>query len=143
MAEPLKTYSADQVVVTFGPILMSGLGEDDAVSVEFDAELYTGKTGVDGSHARARTNNGTAKVTVKLLQTARANAQLTAHMLLDQAGNGVGGLPLLIKNLTGNTLYADPEAYLSKRPDPTFGREVGEREWVFTCPKLTGGEGGN
>ena len=139
MAPNMQLYSADQVLVSFGPIMLNtgGRGPDTFCKVERNEDSFKRKAGADGEQVRSRTLDWSGKVTITLMQTAPQNAALQAILLADEASpNGSGILPLFIKDYNGNALWAAPEAWITKPAGSEMAAEAGTREWVFECAKL-------
>ena len=136
----MKTYSLQDVHFTWGGVLYTGT-VDDAISVEWNSELYTLQQGGDGRDAtRSRNNDDSAKVTLKLKHGSAMNDLLSAAVEEDRFGAGVK--PFQLKDNLGSTLLIAPRMWISARPKVDMAREAGEREWVFTTDSLTGNVGG-
>ena len=130
-------YSADQVFITWGPIQLVGRGPDTFCKVERNEDSFKLKVGADGEAVRTRVLNHSGKVTVTLLQTAKANALLQAAILADEATpNGVSIFPLLVKDYGGNALWISPEAWITRPANHEMAAEAGTREWVFECSNI-------
>jgi len=79
---------------------------------------------------------------VTLLQTSASNDALSALMALDEAsGDGVG--PLLLKDLSGRSLYSAETCWLEKPADGEYARDISDREWGVKTDKLNVLVGGN
>lgn len=126
-----ETYNAKQVVLTFGVLVLDGLGTGDAINVEFNNPGATAKVGVAGEAAFSESNDNSGMVKVKTMATAGVNRALTA---LYNAGNLP--LPLSVTDIsTGETLVA-AKAKIRKLPNRPYGAEVPEREWEFVCLEM-------
>jgi hypothetical protein len=131
-------YSADQVMIIWGPIAMSGRGPDTFCKVERNEDSFKRKAGADGEQVRSRMLDRSGKVTVTLMQTSPINALLEAALLADEASpNGVSIFPFLVKDYGGNALWMSPEAWITRPANHEMAAEVGTREWVFECANLT------
>jgi hypothetical protein len=138
------TYKGDQVFVTVGPVLVSGLSDSDAITVKRNEELYTTKVGIDGSVARIRNANKTGTIEIKLLQTSKANDELSELFYVDNFNDdGSPVLPISVTDGSGRTLCSTGQAWLKAVPEISFGKEVGERVWAFECADLKMFIGGN
>ena len=93
------------------------------------------KVGSAGEHAYAKSGDESGTVTVRLLQTSMANDILSA--LIDVEGE------LLMKDMGGATLVSSTSARLKKPPKGAFGKDIGNREYVFICPRMFAFTGGS
>ena len=130
-------YSADEVLITWGPISMSGRGPDAFCKVERMEDSFKDKAGADGEVVRSRMLDHRGTVTVTLMQTSPTNPLLQASQLADEASpNGVGIFPLMVKDYGGNALWVSAEAWITKPASTETAAEAGTREWVFRCSNL-------
>jgi hypothetical protein len=139
-------YSADQVALTFaGIILDSGFADGEFVSIEMAADDFGLKVGADGEGARFRTNNRSATIKVKLLQTSQGNDRLSQLRQLDlaaQNGAGVGAFEL--NDLSSGVRVAHAAtAWISHAPTVARAREVVEYEWTLMTDSLDLDPSGN
>lgn len=130
-------YDPSQVVVTWGPNLISGFAEGTFIAATRDEDGFFKKIGADGEVGRARNKNRGGSVTLTLLQTSLSNDTLSASQVADEL-TGLGTFPLLVKDLLGNTLLTAPNAWVKKRADAEFGKEISDREWILDCDQLLG-----
>ena len=128
----VRTYASDRVAVTFGVHSLKGM-----------ADGITSQAGADGEVARSMSADKRCKVTVTLQQTSQSNTVLSALHDADIASGGGAPLPLLIKDLRGDTLFMASAAWIVKKPNSEFGKEAGSREWVFETAKAVYSVGGN
>jgi hypothetical protein len=136
----VRTYDPKQIVVTFGPVIMSGFADGTFVQVTRSGDLFSKQKGADGSIDRVNNNTFDFTVAITLKQTSPSNEALSAIVIADQLANA-GILPLVIKDLRGSTLFVAPQAWIAKDPDDSFASDLSSREWRFdTGPaeKFTG-----
>jgi len=139
----MKTYDFKQVACIVGKDIITGFAEgDDAISVEFLQEDWQLTVGADGESTRAKSNNQAARVTLKLMQTSDSNDLLNAYYQADKASNS-GLFPFLLKDNNGRELHVAEQMFIEKRPDPTHGQNVNEREWVLLTGLMVSNFGGN
>lgn len=138
----VHTYAPDQVTVVFGPVVLEGFAPDSLVAVEYEEDLWTKQVGADGHVARSKTNNATARVTVRLMQTSMSNDMLSAIAQLDRHANE-GVFPLMIKDNSGRSLHVAESAWITRPPNSEYAREAGTREWAFDTGQLESFVGGN
>lgn len=137
----VTTYDPSQLVITFGPVLMSGYADAD-VTVERNEDAFTLKVGLDGKGTRTKNANRSGKVTIPLMQSSLCNDLLSGIAQLDEKA-GAGVYPLLVKDLSGRTLHAAQTAWIQKQPASAFGKEAGPREWILETDNLESFIGGN
>lgn len=131
----MKNYNAKQVTIVFLGRILTGYAEGDFCQVEMMEDAFTHHTGADGEDCRARTNNNTGKIVVKLAQYSADNKVLSELHEADKASNaGVG--PMLVVDKSGNSLHASDEAYIQKAPAAAYSAKPGDREWVFMASNL-------
>jgi len=141
---PAKVYDPKSVVIVFGPVLVTGFADGTFLSVDFNEDAFSLQMGTDGEGTRSKTNNESATITFTLMQSSQANTLLSALHgldLLSPSGDGI--VPLLIKDLNGDSLYSAETAWIRKRPTSEFGREAGPREWTIETDNLAAVVGGN
>lgn len=137
-----KTYDPKQVIAIWGAVIFTGLVDDgDAIAIEYDEDHVTKKVGLDGEVARAMSANRTGKITVRLMATSMVNDALSAAAVLDQTDRSAV-FPFTIKDLSGLTLVFTSSAWIMKTPGPSYGKEIGTREWVFDCAQMDSFVGG-
>lgn len=139
-----KVYNPKEVVIVFGPIIVTGFADGTFLSVDFNEDAYSLQVGTDGEGTRSRTNNESATVTFTTMQSSDTNDLLSAlHQVDKNTPGGDGIVPLLIKDLQGSSLYAAETAWIKKAPTSEFGREAGPREWTIETDKLVAFIGSN
>ena len=131
----VATYDPKQVAITIGTHVVSGFGEDTFVAVEANEDLWSLTVGAGGDAARSKSNNLSGKITITLLQTSDSNQVLQGFLTADQVAN-TGKFPISVKDTSGLSLYASPEAWVMKSPDAPFGKTISEREWVIEVGQL-------
>lgn len=137
----VKTFAPDEVVGTFGPVLFSGYADAD-ITIEYNEDAFTFKAGLDGKGTRTKNANKSGRITVPLMQTSMANDLLSAIAQVDRK-TGKGVFPLLFKDNSGRTVVAALDAWIVKIPAAGFGKEAGQRNWVFETDSLEAFIGGN
>lgn len=127
----VRTYSPDRVVVLVNGVPMGGFGEDTFVEITPVADLSTMQVGADGEVARSISTNKCCTVAITLQQTSPSNDVLSTLIELDTLSGGVL-FPLTVQDLRGRTLFTVSQAWISKRPTLTFGRETTNRVWEIS-----------
>ena len=128
----------------FGTIPVTGFAADAAISVEHDEDDWSLVTGVDGEGTRSKTSNASATVTVSLMQSSSTNDLLSAHREQDRlTPGGIGGVPLIIRDRSGRSIFTAETAWIQKAPTAELNREATAREWTFRTDYLVALHGGN
>lgn len=142
MGNSVYTYSADEVIVVVGGVPLSGFADGTFVNVSRDEQAFTKVTGADGTVSRAKTANKSGTITITLLSTSPSNDILTGFAVADEETSD-GVVAVLVKDLSGRTVHASSAAWIQQIPDDEKSKDVGEREWVLDCAKITSFLGGN
>lgn len=135
----LKRYDAAQVTVVLANILIdSGYSEGSFLTIEQDAPDYEKYVGTDGQVGRSRTNNNSATIKLKLMQTSDGNTFLGALRTVGLlAANGADIGTLLVRDrISGVCMYTASNCWISKPPDLDYDSKITEREWEFQCDDL-------
>jgi hypothetical protein len=141
----LKIYDGSEVSLVFAAIpIVSGYAEDEFCTIEFMEEAFKLVVGADGEVTRSKTNNRTAKIQFKLMQTSSANIALSALLNADiYTAGGASVAPVLVKDRQGTSLYSGAKAWLVKHPDASFSKTAKERVWEIQVADLAAITGGN
>jgi hypothetical protein len=137
------TYAAEKVVITVGPVIVTGFTDGDFVTVKYDEDRYTHKAGADGEVGRAKTASRAGTVEITLSATSLANDELSTLFNLAQVGGIDPPIPVGVADLSGRSLAGAAKAWIKTAPDMTFGKDVGERVWTLQGAGLFINYGGN
>jgi hypothetical protein len=138
------SYDPAQVIVTVGGVILTGFSDGDHIACEREEDNYSKRVGNDGGVARARNPNKSGTFTFKLLQTSACNDALSSLVAADDLINdGLALFPISVIDGSGRSLAVATQCWVKKVPGMTFGKEVGEREWVFDAADLKIFAGGN
>jgi hypothetical protein len=135
-----KTYDPKKWLTTFAGIPLTAYAEGTFITVEFDEDSFTKKTGAGGEVVRVLNNNAGAKATVVLMAHSADNDALSAIALQDRlTGEGVG--LFAGKELNGtSTVFG--EAWIQKIPNLERAKDASEVSWVFDMPNAVAFLGG-
>lgn len=137
----VRTYDPKQVIITFGTTLVTGYGDGSVVVIERNGQSFTKKKGIDGTIDRTNMNAGDFQVTITLKQTSRTNYEFSEIHKSDQLNND-GIKTLTVKDLSGETFFNAPSAWIQSDPNIELGAESEDVEWVFDtgiADKFSGG----
>ena len=135
-------YDSKQVLVIVGGAPISGFADGTFVEVAFDEQQWNKVTGADGLTQRSKTNNFAGNITITLMNGSNGNDALSALWNADRISNQ-GVVPVLVKDLSGRTLWAAENGWVQQMPNQAFGKDATERSWVIDCDDLIGVAGGN
>ena len=124
------TYDPKKVQVIFGARQLSGFADDSIVSINPHGEGMQLYVGADGEVGRSIDPDHTLEITVSLATTSQSNTYLSRVYNQDRV-TGKGMLPLLIKDLAGDTLFFAKEAWVSNFPEGGRGRTIDTQEWTI------------
>lgn len=140
----LHTYDPAQLAIVFAGIPVDGFADGTFLSVEQNEDSFSLQVGTDGEGCRSKSNNRSGRVTFTLGQWSKTNDLLSAvHQVDINSPNGDGIGPLLIKDMSGTSIYAAEKAWIVKPPAAAFGREAESREWVIETNDLQQLHGSN
>lgn len=137
-ATDLRTIDPTLRVFQFAGQPLTGFQSGESARVEWNAERYSKRVGLDGSHTRYKINDFSARVTFILEESSPSNALLTARIAAPGVDLADAG-PLSITDLNGATEYFCPNAYIMVRPTHSFTTEGTAIEWSIECPVMFGG----
>lgn len=132
MTGRFANYDSEAVDLIVAAIpINDGRAENPFVTVDADGEAFGVEQGADGHVVRYATHNRLYTVQVFLKASSEHNQQLAALHALDvNATNGAGVGAFLLKDNNGATLMAGAQCWVHKAPPRSFGREVGDVEWL-------------
>jgi hypothetical protein len=131
------TYSFRRIMLSIAGVPVVGFGEGDALTVEYDADLFTDKCGAGGSVVRGQLQDNRATIKIKLMQTSPAITAIEGLLRSDQL-TGKGAFPVSLVDLNSGTTHASPTSWMKKRPNRTFGTDPSELEYEIRCANLEG-----
>lgn len=140
-----KIYDSNRVTLSFmGIPISAGYAEDEFLTITQTSPDFVKVVGTDGEVTRSKTNDHSATIEVKLMQSSDGNVALSVLNNIDKlAPNGAGTGPMLIKDLQGTSLYSAAICWIAKPPDVSFGKSAKERVWTLECGNLVRLDGGN
>lgn len=137
------TYDPKQFVTIIGGNIMDGFSDDDFVEIERDEDAFQKKVGVDGEITRAKSNNRSGKITLRLMQSSGSNDKLSALALLDESIANSGAVAALAKDGTGRSAFTTDFCWVKKFPKVVYKKGVAFFEWTLDCANLAIFIGGN
>ncbi len=143
-AELTGTYNPAEVVVTVGGVILSGFSDGDHIIARRNEDVSSMRAGNDGGVGRSINPNKSGEFEFKLLQTSMANDLLSTLVNADDLVNGgKSQFPIAVLDGSGRSLAVATQCWVKTLPEMTFGKETGERVWVFSAADLKMLVGGN
>lgn len=124
------TYDPRKVVVIFGNNQITGFSEDEMVTITPHGEGMQLYSGADGGVARSIDPDHTFEVTLHLATSSKSNTDLSNAYNNDRA-TGQYIQPLLIKDLSGQTMFSAGQAWVANFPESSRGRTIDTQDWVI------------
>lgn len=132
-------YSAADVIVIVGDVIVSGFGEGDFITASYDEDRFMPKAGADGEVGIAKNANRMGTIEITVSSTSRANSELSDLFNLGSLGDNLIIVPVRVTDLSSNAVIAASRCWLKTAPDFTFGKEITERTWAIQAADLTFG----
>ena len=126
----IKTYDPKKNIVIFGGRQLTGMSEKDIVSVKPNGDGIKTYVGADGEVARSLDPDDTYEVEISLAGTSSSNDYLSECYTNDKK-TGSGMKPLIIKDLSGSTLFFAQQAWVAKMSDAKRGKDIDTNKWVI------------
>ena len=124
----IATYNPKKVTISLGNNIVTGFADDSFVTIDPNGDGVTKKVGCDGEIVRSISPDDTYIVKLSVLQTSPTNAWLQ-RMFAADVENGTGMFPILVKDLSGSTVFKAAQAWPAKPASRGFGKESSNREW--------------
>lgn len=139
----LAHYSPEDVVFLLGgAIPLDGFADGTFISIRKANPIFETVVSSDGKVSRTQIENPLYTVTLSLASVAASNELLTAISFADKK-TGRAKFPLFIKDTMGTSVFYASTAWIEGTPDMSFGTEVTNRDWVFSCIGVSEMVGGN
>ena len=127
----LYTYDPSDVSISVGGIhTVSGYVDGTFVNIVNNTKPVQTQRAMDGTIERLYTRDEGYTITVTLAQTSVSNNILSTIYNVDKVTR-MGKVPLIIKDGQGQSIFFAADAWISKAPDVSFGKEMQTREWQF------------
>jgi len=130
-----STHDIKRVIVTFGEIRLDSFGDGDSISIDYNSEKWETIMGTGGHFERAKLNDKSAVVTIRLMPNSPQVNLIRASALIDEL-SGKFAQPLLISDLNSGEVYSSPQAWSQNNISVTMGSSKGFREIMFACGNL-------
>ncbi|WP_239256687.1 phage structural protein [Listeria ilorinensis] len=116
-------YDAADVQIVRDTVSLFGFGDSDMVKASRDNNRAEVKVDAQGRGSIAKVNNSLGTITVTL------SASSPCYPFLVTDANEGKVAPLHVQN--GNEYFGGTEAFIEKDADVAYGKDVGQRDFVF------------
>lgn len=151
--EVTKTYDPTQVTVAIQAAIggqqyshiISGVSEDTIISIERQNDPWANYNGAYGDTTRVyNPNHRKSQIRIPLQQTSNSNDVLDALYQRDIAERTSDTLfSITIRDNAGRSVHYASEAWVSMKPETTYGNAMNTREWVVQVNSLEDHIAGN
>lgn len=129
------TYNPKKNIIIYGAKQLTGFAEDDMITIKPLGDGMQIFSGADGEVGRSIDPNSTYEVTVSLAMSSKSNDYLSNCFNKDRkTGNNM--LPLIIKDLSGSTLFFAKQAWIKNFPESKRGRKISNQDWTFNTGQV-------
>lgn len=129
------TYNPKKNIIIYGAKQLTGFAEDDMITIKPIGDGMQIFSGADGEVGRSIDPNSTYEVTVSLATSSKSNDYLSNCFNKDRkTGNNM--LPLIIKDLSGSTLFFAKQAWIKNFPESKRGRKISNQDWTFNTGQV-------
>lgn len=129
------TYNPKKNIIIYGAKQLTGFAEDDMITIKPLGDGMQIFSGADGEVGRSIDPNSTYEVTVSLATSSKSNDYLSNCFNKDRkTGNNM--LPLIIKDLSGSTLFFAKQAWIKNFTESKRGRKISNQDWTFNTGQV-------
>jgi len=135
MSNEAKFYNPNEVFVSLADRAISkGRAEGEFVSTDYNADSITETVGADGEVAVSISQNKSAVIKLKVMQTSSSHSLLTQLYDAWRADPSTL-LAFELRDLRGSKIE-HALVYFKKPPPSTYSAVAGEREWTLGTAEL-------
>lgn len=129
------TYNPKKNIIIYGAKQLTGFAEDDMITIKPLGDGMQIFSGADGEVGRSIDPNSTYEVTVSLATSSKSNDYLSNCFNKDRK-TGSNMQPLIIKDLSGSTLFFAKQAWIKNFPESKRGRKISNQDWTFNTGQV-------
>lgn len=126
----LKDYNLAHCIMLVDGLPVSGFSDGDAVTIEYESDIWSEIVGSDGEVTRSATNDRRALITFNLMSTSSLNAFFRAKVLAARNAGTGDTFSFMLKDLNTGEQVVSSQTWVKADPGLTKGREASEREWA-------------
>jgi hypothetical protein len=131
MAGEVKSYNPSKVIIIVGGVPIKGYADGTFINITAQSDAVTSQAGADGEIARAVSADKRKRVTITLQHTSDSNAVLNGFANADSVSGAGIMFPLYMQDLLGSDKFVVAQAWVQKKPDREFGKDISNRTWVI------------
>lgn len=137
MAQTLRTYSPQEVVVTWsGFVQLTNFAEGTAIDVSRNVDNSQQLVGMQGDVGLTYNADKTGQLTFTIMQTGETNRILSAiQNTQDSTGTLIRG-DITISDPSGSYLCVARNCHIMTTPNVVLGDGQNSKEWVFYAERL-------
>lgn len=139
----LSTFDPKKLTTIIAGAKMNGFADGTFVEIEELSDGVTSQAGADGEVMRVMSTDPRHRITITLQQGSSSNQVLSALRDADRVSHGSGAFPVFIQDLTGSTVFTASQAWIVKKPNASFSKQVESRAWVIETADAIFNLGGN
>ena len=124
------TYDPRKHVIIFGGKQITGFADDNMITIKPKGDGMQIYSGADGEVGRSVDPNRTFEITIALATSSKSNTYFSNCYNNDRA-TGKGMQPLIIKDLSGDTMFFAKQAWVANFPESKRGRKIDSQEWTL------------
>ena len=129
MADVL-TYSPEEVEQIFGGYSVDGWNR---ISIQRNTEFVKQIRGIRGKHAKEVSRDTSCTILLTIPQSTEVNSILGQILEIEETSKGKVRLEIMLKDVSGGSVFTSVECYIGGWPNITYGAELGDIEWKFLC----------
>lgn len=126
----LKSYNLNHCVVVCDGVPISGFSDGDAVTVEYESDIWSDTVGADGEVTRSALNDRRATITFNLQDTSSLNSFFREKVVLARTVGMGDVFTFLLKDINLGETVTAREVWVKTDPGVTKAQESTAREWV-------------
>ena len=132
----VHTYDPSEVIISIAGVPMEGFTDGTFCEIVRNEPTWNMVVGADGIVTRGKTNNFSGTMTLTFKQSSPSNDVLSAFLNLDELTN-TQVLPILVKDLSGNSTYFSAQGWVSQFAASTFAKDISDRAWTISLADTT------
>lgn len=129
----VNTYSPSDVILLIGGYPLAGW---ESISITRTQQGMRPVNGIRGKHTRVPSKDTSATISIALIQTSPSNDVLSEIHAQDLV-NGTGRIDLVLKDMSGRSVFSSSEAYIIGYPETIFSGQFEYRAWSLFCQKTS------
>ena len=126
----LKSYNLAHCTILCDGVPMGGFADGDAVTVEYESEIWSDVVGADGEVTRSALNDRRASITFHLKDTSDLNAFFRAKVQLARTVGAGDVFSFFLKDLGLKETVTAREVWVKTDAGTSKAQESGNREWA-------------